>query len=96
MSANDEQIFSIDELKKLQQLCVDIGLLTKAFGRGNLRITKQGSGVVRLAAALDEEVASAVQEALRTPWLERREALVSLLLFACHRLQTRDSGRTEP
>jgi hypothetical protein len=76
--------WSYDE-HRLRQSCVDDGLLTKAFGRGNLRITKKGQEVVKRMAVLDEEVAAAVQEALGTPVLERREALVTLLLFARRR-----------
>jgi hypothetical protein len=52
-----------DEYKELRQSCVDDGLLTKAFGRGNLRITKKGREVVKRMAVLDEEVAAALQEA---------------------------------
>jgi hypothetical protein len=77
--------WSYDEYRELRQSCVDDGLLTKAFGRGNLRITKKGQEVVKRMAVLDEEVAAAVQEALGTPLLERREALVTLLLIARQR-----------
>jgi hypothetical protein len=33
----------LDEYEQLEQSCVDEGLLTKAFGKGNLRITKKRS-----------------------------------------------------
>jgi hypothetical protein len=82
---------SYDEFTKLHQSCVDDGLLAPAFGRGNLRITKKGREVVKLAAIVDEEVRSALQDALRTPWLQRREALVTLVLFARQRLPTSES-----
>jgi hypothetical protein len=73
------------EYEQLEQSCIDEGLLTKAFGKGNLRITKKGQQFVKLAAATDEEVAATLQEAVHTPWLERREALVTLVVFARHR-----------
>ena len=56
--------WSYDEFKQLHQSCIDDGLLTSAFGRGNLRITKKGRQFVKLAAATDEEVLSALQEAV--------------------------------
>ena len=80
---------SYDEFKELRQSCIDDGLLKRAFGRGNLRITKKGRQVVKLAAIADEEVASALQEAVSAPLLERRQALVTLLLFARQREQPR-------
>lgn len=83
---------SYEEFKGLEQSCLDDGLLAPAFGRGNLRITKKGREVVRLAAITDEEVASALQDALRTPWLERRGALVTLVLFARQRLRSPEGG----
>ncbi len=82
---------SYEEFKELEQSCLDDGLLAPAFGRGNLRITKKGREVVKLAVIVDEEVASALQDALRTPWLERRSALVALVLLARQRLRLRDS-----
>jgi hypothetical protein len=85
---------AIDEFKRLRQSCIDDGLLTRAIGRGNLRITKKGRELVKRGASLDEEVASALQDVLRTRWLDRREALVSLVLFARQRL--RDLRRAEP
>jgi hypothetical protein len=78
------------EFERLRQSCIDEGLLAPAFGRGNLRITKKGREVVKLAAITDEEVASALQEALRTPWLDRRSALVAVVLLA--RQRRRDSS----
>jgi hypothetical protein len=85
---------AIDEFKRLRQSCIDDGLLTRAIGSGNLRITKKGRELVKRGASLDEEVASALQDVLRTRWLDRREALVSLVLFARQRL--RDLRRAEP
>lgn len=82
---------SYEELKELEQSCLDDGLLAPAFGRGNLRITKKGREVVKLAAITDEEMASALQGALRTPWLERRSALVTLMLSTQQRLRLHDS-----
>jgi hypothetical protein len=81
---------SYDEFKKLHQSCIDKGLLAPAFGRGNYRITKKGRELVKLAAVVDDEVATALEDALHTPWMERREALVSLVLFACQRLPPRE------
>jgi hypothetical protein len=75
----------LDEYDQIEQSCIDEGLLTKAFGKGNLRITKKGQQFVKLAAATDEEVFAALQEALATPWLERREALVTLVVIARQR-----------
>jgi hypothetical protein len=84
---------SYEEFKKLHQSCIDDGLLTKAFGRGNLRITKKGREFVKFAAMADEEVASALQEAIHTPLLERREALVTLVLLARERVPRSDDAR---
>jgi hypothetical protein len=81
---------SYEELKGLQTLCLEDGLLARGFG-GRFRITKKGREAVKLAAIVDEEVTSALQDALRTPWLERRSALVTLVLFARERLPMRDS-----
>jgi hypothetical protein len=81
---------SYDEFKELQQSCIDDGLLTPAFGRGNLRITKKGRQLVKLAAIAVEEVASALEWAVHTPLLERRQALVTVVLVAREREQ-RDS-----
>jgi hypothetical protein len=78
------------EHMELRQSCLDDGLLTSAFGRGNLRITKKGRKVVKYKAVTDEVVADALQEALRTPWLERREALVAVVLVAKERLSATD------
>jgi hypothetical protein len=72
---------SLEDFVRLEQSCLDDGLLAPAFG-GNVRITKKGVKVVKLAAVADEEVASALKEALREPWLQRRAALVSVLLLA--------------
>jgi hypothetical protein len=72
---------SFEHLARLEQSCLEDGLLAHAFGR-NLRITKKGQNVVKLAALADEDVASALEEALREPWLERRAAFVSVLLLA--------------
>ncbi len=79
-----------EEFKELQTSCLEDGLLARGLG-GRLRITKKGREAVKLAAIVDEEVASALQDALRTPWLERRSALVALVLLARQRLPTRDS-----
>jgi hypothetical protein len=86
---------SYDEYKELRQSCIDDGLLKKAFGRGNLRITKKGQEVVKRMAVRDAEVAAAVQEAVHTPLLERREALVTLLLFARQRERDSIEGVTD-
>lgn len=72
---------SFDDFVRLEESCLEDGLLAHAFGR-NLRITKKGQNVVKLAALVDQEVASALEEALREPWLERRGALVAVLLLA--------------
>ncbi len=72
---------SLEDFARLEQSCLEDGLLAPAFG-GHLRITKKGQKVVKLAAVADEEVASALEEALREPWLERRAAFVSVLLLA--------------
>jgi hypothetical protein len=72
----------MEDLARLTQSWLDEGLLAPAFGPGNLRITKKGQTLVKLAAVADEEVASALQEALHEPWLDRRAAFVSVLLFA--------------
>jgi hypothetical protein len=72
---------SFEDLARLEQSCLEDGLLAHGFGR-NLRITKKGQNVVKLAALVDEDVASALDEALREPWLERRAAFVSVLLLA--------------
>jgi hypothetical protein len=71
---------SPDELKALERSCVEDGLLATAFG-GSLRITKKGREVVKVAATVDHEVADALRDALRTPWLSKREALVTVLLL---------------
>jgi hypothetical protein len=84
---------SYEEFKRLEQSCLDDGLLAPAFGRGNLRITKKGAKFVKLASLLDEEVASGVEETLHTPWLERRAALVALLLTARQQLPMNDIER---
>jgi hypothetical protein len=75
------RIESLEDLVRLEQSCLEDGLLARAFG-AKLRITKKGQKVVKLPAVADEEVASALEEALREPWLERRAALVSVLLLA--------------
>ena len=72
---------SYEEFEELRTSCIEDGLLARGFG-GQLRITRKGREVVKLAAVVDEEVASALQDALRTPWLERRSALVALVLLA--------------
>jgi hypothetical protein len=79
------------EVEQLEQSCLDDGLLASAFGRGNLRITKKGRELVKISAIVDEEVASALQDALRTPWLERRQALVDLVLL----IRTKQGGKTQ-
>jgi hypothetical protein len=81
---------SYEEFKELRQSCLDDDLLAPVFG-GKLRITKKGREVVKVAAITDQEVASALQDALRTPWLERRSAFVALVLLARQRLRMRDS-----
>jgi hypothetical protein len=49
---------------------------------------------VKTFAVVDEEVASALQDALRTPWLERRDALEALVLFTgTARSTTDDHGK---
>jgi hypothetical protein len=68
-------------------------LLTSAWGKGRLRITKKGRNFVKLAAMADDEVASAVQRATRSPWLERRQALVTLVLVARLRVPRGDDTR---
>jgi hypothetical protein len=80
---------SVDDFKKLEASCIEDGLLAR-FG-GGLRITKRGREVVKLAAATDEEVAAALQDALRTRWLDRGDALVTLVRFARQRLSERPS-----
>ena len=72
---------SLEDFARLKQSCLEDGLLAPAFG-DNLRITKKGQKLVKLMAVADEEVALALEEALREPWLDRRAALVSVLLFA--------------
>jgi hypothetical protein len=74
-----------DQFNELQASCLEEGLLARGLG-GALRITKKGREAVKLAAIHDGEVASALEEALGTPWLERREALLALLLYARERL----------
>ena len=81
---------SVDDFKKLEASCIEVGLLTRRFG-GGLRITKRGREAVKLAAATDEEVAAALQDALRTRWLDRGDALVTLVLLARQRLSERQS-----
>ena len=81
---------SLEEFEELQTSCIEDGLLTRTFG-GQLRITKKGRELVKLTAIVDEEVAWGVQEALRTPWLDRRSALVSLVLLARQRMPGGDS-----
>jgi hypothetical protein len=81
---------SLEKFEELRASCIGDGLLTRGLG-GYLRITKKGRKFVKLAAITDEEVSSALQDALRTPWLDRRGALVSLVLFARQRLPKRDS-----
>ena len=73
---------SFEAFERLRQSCVEDGLLKPAFGAGNLRITKKGQNFVKAAATADPEVAAAVQDVLRSPFLKRREELVSVLLFA--------------
>jgi hypothetical protein len=80
---------SYQGFKDLEASCIDDGLLARGFG-GKLRITKKGRDAVKLAAIADAEVASALAEALRTPWLERRQALVALVLFAREQVPQRD------
>ena len=70
---------SFEDFERLRQLCVEDGLLKPTFGAGNLRITKRGQNFVKVAASADPEVAEAVQDVLRSPFLERREALVSVV-----------------
>lgn len=60
------------EYERLQQSCIDEGPLTRAFGNGNLRITRKGQQFVKIAAITDEEVAAAIQEAVSTRWRDRR------------------------
>ena len=70
-----------DEFRALEQSCLAEGLLKPAFG-GVVRITKKGREVAKATALVDDEVADALREALGSPLLERREALVSVLLLA--------------
>jgi hypothetical protein len=78
--------YTYEQYMELTQVCLDEGLLAPAFGRGNLRITKKGRELVKFAVTVDEEVASALQDTLRSRWLDRRQELVTLVKFA--RLQT--------
>ena len=81
---------SADAFRELQETCLTDGLVKRGFG-GELRITKKGRELVKLAAISDEEVASALQDALRTPWRDRGSTFVSLVHFARSRLPMRDS-----
>jgi hypothetical protein len=81
---------SLEEFEQLHASCIEDGLLTRGFG-GKLRITKKGQDFVKVAAITDEEVSFALQEALRTSWLDRRSALVAVVLVARSRLPRRDS-----
>lgn len=71
---------SPEHFMTLKQSCLDDGLLAPAFG-GNLRITRKGRELVKLMAIADEDVASALREALHEPWLQRRAAFVPLHEF---------------
>ena len=73
---------SFEDFARLQQACLDDGLLARALGKKNLRITRRGTDFVRVVALADEEIASALEEALHTRWLDRREAFVSVVLLA--------------
>jgi hypothetical protein len=77
------------EYQELQQFCIEDGLLRPAWGRGNYQISKKGREFVRAAMETDELVASAAKEALSSPRLERREALVALTMFAVQRMRER-------
>jgi hypothetical protein len=85
-SVSKSSMDSFEAFERLKQSCVEDGLLKPAFGAGNLRITKKGQDFVNGAAIADPEVGEALEEAVRSPWRERRGALVSLLLFARERL----------
>lgn len=61
------------EFEELRTSCIQDGLLSRGFG-GQLRIMMKGRELVKLAELADEKVASALQDALRTPWLERMHA----------------------
>jgi hypothetical protein len=79
---------------KLRQSCIDEGLLVPALGRRNFQDLEEGMEYVKTFAVVDEEVASALQDALRTPWLERRDALEALVLFTgTARSTTDDHGK---
>jgi len=86
---------SLGEFEDLRTSCIEDGLLTRGRG-GYLRITKEGREFVKLAAILDEEVASALQEAVHTRWRDRREALVSLVLFSRQQLPKTYGSGGEP
>jgi hypothetical protein len=79
----------LPDIRELESACLEDGLLARGLG-GRLRITKKGRDLVKLATILDEEVAHEVQEALRTRWLDRQEALVAVVLLARARLPARD------
>jgi hypothetical protein len=55
-------------------------LLARGLG-GALRITRKGREVVKSAARDDQEVADALQEALRSPLLSRREKVSVAMWF---------------
>ncbi len=79
-----EPTVSLHDFQRLRASCLEDGLLARTF-RGNLRITKKGRNLVKIMAITDEEVALAVREATSLPWLDRREAFVSLVLLARQR-----------
>jgi hypothetical protein len=75
------------DFNTLEQSCIAEGLLKPAIG-GVPRITKKGREVVKATALVDDEVADALRDALASPLMARREALVSVLLLACSRRST--------
>jgi hypothetical protein len=86
---------SLGEFEDLRASCTEDGLLARGLG-GYLRITKKGREFVKIAAITDEEVADALKDAVRTRWRDRREALVSLVLFARLRAPKTHGSGGEP
>jgi hypothetical protein len=52
----------VNDVRRLEQWCLDDGLLARGLG-GTLRITRKGREVVKSAARYDQEVAEALQGA---------------------------------
>jgi hypothetical protein len=83
--------FSIEQFMEAEQSYLDESLLKRGFG-GKPHITKKGRDLVKFAAPLDEEVADALREVLRSRWRDRRAELVTLMIFVRSRVRNAEDS----